>query len=156
MIYCIAFVEQQKLRDYRLDKILQDTDGILYDGPTPYMARIKPGDRIEALNTGMSYHDKYGNVHQQYSYGRLNDRAITSCSKWKTVRGAQTAVNRLNKILLTKKIRVSYDPNSFNQAVQVPVVVDITEQWNKNIQTKINDEIKSHERKIQSLKKKLV
>ena len=104
MVYCIAFVEQQKLRDYILDKILQDTDGILYDGPTPYMARIKPGDRVEALNTGMYYQDKYGNGHQQYSYsnsalGRLNDRAITSCSKWKTIKGAQTAVNRLNKII---------------------------------------------------------
>ena len=52
-------------------------------------------------------------------------------------------------------MRVSYDPSAFNNAVQVPVVVEITEQWNKNIETKIEKETKIYEKKIQSLKKKL-
>ncbi len=139
MLYTIVFVEKSQLRDIQLEKLFSD-DGdssLLYDGDYKWFTRIG----------AKGYTQLWSSAH--YPYG---ERGLANCSKWKTIRGAKNAANRISTI---DRYSIRGDNNLWNKDLFVPVVYDITEKWNKYINDKIQSEIKSHKKKIEILTKKL-
>lgn len=139
MIYVIAFVEKSKLRDTQLERILSDEedDSVLYNGEYTFLAQVKSKSRpILWWGNGYFY----------------EDRSIASCTKWKTIRGAQSVIKSMN---LNNGVSIRGNHSEWDKEKFIPVVYNITEKWNKHINNKIQKEIDSHNRKIINLNKKL-
>ena len=158
MLYCIAFVEKQYLRDVQLEKLLGvDSNSSLYDGPISFTATIKQ-DRISVWS---------------YDIGYYKDRSVLNCNKWKTIRGAQSEINKIAPIIsdygdklrnraipyraipLHRKISIMGNNDKWNKIEYVPIIYDITNEWNNKIKDKIDEEIKRHQKRIYFLNKKL-
>lgn len=139
MLYTIVFVEKQKLRDDQLDRILSDKEdgGVFYSGTYNWMCRI---------NTGGKYSQLWPN---DWRFGK---KGLKSCSKWKTIRGAQNVLKTLSK---NTKFSVNGDSSLWNKDLFVPVIYDISEIWNKRITNEIAKEILSHNKRLEILKKQL-
>lgn len=140
MLYAIVFVEKSKLRDIQLEKIFSedDEDPSLYDGDYKWIARVR------AKGYTQLWHISH------YLYG--GERGIANCSKWKTIRGAKNAKDKISNI---SKFSIKGDNSLWNKDIFVPVVYNITERWNKHINDKIQSEIKNHKKRIETLTKKL-
>ena len=132
MLYTIAFIKNQELRDIKLEGLLDpdfSESTYIYDGDFDYTAKIQ-GEGFYAHKS----------------------MYILTCSNWKTLNGAR---NNLNKVIsILKKNKNSYKYSDIDG--YVPVVCDITEKWNGAINLKIDSETKSYQTKMKSLKSKLV
>ncbi len=138
MLYTIVFVDKSKIRDTQIEKLFSNEDSSsLYDGDYKWIARVGQKGYVQLWSSA------------SYPYG---ERGISNCSKWKTIRGARNAINRITTI---GRYSIRGDSNLWNKDIFIPVVYDITEKWNKHINEKIQTEIKNHKTRIETLTKKL-
>jgi hypothetical protein len=143
MIYTVAFINKQELRDIKLEEIFNPDfveSSYVHTGLLDYTAQFSTKINI------LSYTDIY-----------WKERAILGFSKWKTIRGAQDSIKKYHSNAL--KLNVNRTPRITNVELfkneYVPVVYDITFEWNKIIQSKIDAEIFSHNKKLKTLTNKL-
>lgn len=142
MLYTIGFVTRQQSRDLQLDKILDsnfDEKSYIHVGDYSFLGRVGTS-HVDVWNSD----DKY--------YG---PKAIVNCSKWKTIKGAQNAIERVK--LATNKFRMSVRTRGdiWRTAEYVPIICEISNKWNSYINKKIDEESKSYEKRIKLLRSKL-
>ena len=141
MLYTIVFITNQQLRDIKLERILNPDflmDKYVHDGPFDYSLRVRQ----------RAYHEAW-------SYKIYNDKAILNSTKWKTIRGAETALSKVKNILSEKK-RISVKGNDlWMKNEYIPVICNITNEWNSKIESQIKQEEILYQKRILSLKKKL-
>jgi hypothetical protein len=142
MIYTIGFVTRQQLRDLQLEKILNsdfDENTYVHTGDFDFLGRV-----------GTNIVDIYNHSDRYY-----RSRAIDQCSKYKTIKGAQSAIERFKSP--TNKFRTSVRAKNdiWRTNEYVPIICDISEKWTAHINEKIAAETRLYENKVKLLKSKL-
>lgn len=142
MLYTIALISNQQLRDIKLEGILNPEfvmDKYVHEGLFDYTLRIQQRGYFEA-----------------YNYKQYNTRCILNCTKWKTIRGAETGMAKIKTALLGDKRKIGVRGGDlWSKDDYIPVICNITEEWNKKIQGQIDQAIREHQKKISDLNKKL-
>lgn len=144
MLYTIAFISNQQLRDIKLEGILNPEfvmDKYVHEGLFDYSLKINQ----------RGYFDVYSR--KQYS-----EKSILYCTKWKTVRGAEAGMTKIKAAIAAgDKRKISVKGNDlWLKNEYIPVICDVTEEWNKKIQSQIDREIKDSQIKVAALNKKIV
>jgi hypothetical protein len=143
MIYTVAFISNQQLRDIKLEGILNPEfviDKYVHEGLFDYSLRINQRGYFEV-----------------YSYKQYNNRSILNCTKWKTTRGAEAGIAKIKAALSSgdkRKISVRGD-DLWKKNEYIPVICNLTDEWNKKIQGQIDKEVKEHQKRVDTLIKKL-
>lgn len=146
MLYTIAFISNQQLRDIKLEGILNPEfvmDKYVHEGLFDYSLKINQRNYFDV-----------------YSYKQYNNRSILNCTKWKTIRGAEGGLTKIKETMASgenRRITVFGIGNElWLKNEYIPVICDITEEWNKKIQSQIDKEIKDSQIKVAALNKKIV
>ena len=140
MLYTVVFINKQELRDIKLEKILNSDfveESYVHNSDFDYTAKFD-SSRVTVT---------------PYKIGYYRDKAISFCTKWKTIKGAQNAIQKFNSS--SPRISINGGRDAWNRVEYVPVICDITDQWNIIIKKKIDDEISSHNKKLKLLNSKL-
>jgi hypothetical protein len=141
MIYSVVFITNQQLRDIKLEQILNpdfNSDKYIHEGEFDFILRVR-NRRWSEVWSPNSYKNKY----------------LTSASKWKTVRGAENALRNVKVSDLKFSTRGESEKWNKNKSEYVPVVCDISIKWNEFIKQLIKEEESDHQKKINSLNKKI-
>lgn len=138
MVYSIVFISTQKLRDSKLDVLLNGGLGGLYVGEFDYILRVKSG-QFEAWN-----------------YNLYRDRSIIKCAKWKSIKGPDASIIKLRNLIKDRKrIRViGNNSDMWDKGEYTPVICDITNIWNLKIDDLILESKRTHLKKLELLEKK--
>lgn len=146
MIYTVAFIPKIELRDNKLEELLNPSfDPDKYDHLGNFDFILKNSNRTPLV---LPMVDRY-----------YKHRSLKKCSKWKTTTGAKNAIKRIKPKLEKKELSFNYydrnQKDKFWSQEYVPVICDITKEWNEYINQMIESETKKHEKKINTLRKKL-
>jgi hypothetical protein len=147
MRYTIAFIAKNQLRDIKLEGLLNPDftmEEYIHENKYDYLLKVS--------NRGfLIWNCKY-----------YNSKSIANSTKWKTTRGAKNALKEIMLEMQKDKKNISFRGGSgyrsdseFWNGDYVPVVCNITEDWNKYINSLIDSEKRSHQKKIDTLTKKL-
>ena len=145
MFYAIVFITNQQLRDIKLEKILNPDfimEKYVHEGQFDYSAKIKNSSRHCDIYCCKTY----------------KERSILGVTKWKTIRGAEVGLKTVKSILESKRASVKGNLNSRNvwsQNGYIPVVCNITDEWDEKINGQIKLEQLESERRVLALKKRL-
>lgn len=141
MIYTVVFITNQQLRDIKLEGILNPDftiDKYIHEGSFDFSIRVSQ------------------NRFDVWSYPHFKDLSIQNATKWKTIRGAENALKKIKDALLEKRrFRLRGGNDSWQKNEYIPVICNITGDWNSYIKRKIKEEEDLHRRKIDRLTKKL-
>jgi hypothetical protein len=150
-LYAIAVIDSQYLRDFKLRSLSGDTES---DQPEY--------DKLLKI---------YGNFATPIPVGTRTCHVtkkpirpkIVSASKWKTLKGCETALRRIEsseyaKRTIGQKMRSHAGAHSSAHATTSYQlhVVDITDCWNDTITSEIETDRISHEARLSRLKNKLI
>ena len=143
----------------QLEKLLGvDSNSSLYDGPISFTATIKQ-DRISVWSHDIGYY---------------KDRSVLNCKQMENYsRSLQSAINKItnNQWLWDKlrnraipyraipfigKISIMGNNDKWNKIEYVPIIYDITNEWNNKIKDKIDERLKDIKKRIYFLNKKLI
>jgi len=145
MLYTIAFITNQQLRDIKLEGILNPDfvmENYVHEGSFDYSVKINQRD------------------FDVWSNKIYNDKSILVVTKWKTAKGASSGLKKVMDAIKTgdkKKFDVKDRGNSeWTKNEYIPVICNITNEWNEKIQSQIDKEIKSHQFRLNNLTKKLI
>lgn len=144
MLYSIVFISNQQLRDIKLEGILNPDfvmDKYVHEGLFDYSLRARQGNYFDV-----------------YSSKQYRDRSILNSTKWKTLRGAETGLAKIKSAIASgEKRRISVKGNDlWLKNEYIPVICNITEEWNTKIQEQINTEVLMHQKRVNTLTKKIV
>jgi len=136
-LYAIAVLDTCVLRDFKLSKLNEQTEDI-----------VPHWDKLLKIVLNTAYYRNNRAINTQFGKYREN---LSSVTRWKTKRGAENALARLQKNQKTieqLKKRLGNNPGF--------LVLDITEDWNETVSVEIKLEEARHSRLIKRLKNKLI
>lgn len=145
MLYTIAFITNQQLRDIKLEGLLNPDfvmEKYVHEGTFDFSVKVNQ----------RGYFDVWG-------YKSYNEKCILRCTKWKTIRGAEAALKSVQESLKAgdkRKFSVKDRGDAWRTNEYIPVICDITDEWNTKIQAQINQELKEHQNRMTILNKKIV
>lgn len=136
-LYAIAVLDTCVLRDFKLSKLNEQTEDT-----------VPHWDKLLKIVLNNAYYRNNRAINTQFGKYREN---LSSVTRWKTKRGAENALARLQKNQKTieqLKKRLGNNPGF--------LVLDITEDWNETVSVEIKLEEARHSRLIKRLKNKLI
>jgi hypothetical protein len=136
-LYAIAVLDTCVLRDFKLSKLNEQTEDI-----------VPHWDKLLKIVLNNAYYRNNRAINTQFGKYREN---LSSVTRWKTKRGAENALARLQKnqkAIEQLKKRLGNNPGF--------LVLDITEDWNETVSVEIKLEEARHSRLIKRLKNKLI
>lgn len=137
-LFVIAVLNSSHLRDYKLRQLQNDEQGELEWNKT---LKISSQHFFRVINNH-GYVSRLTKKKCRYK--------LSSCSRWKTLKGANTALERAQKNQkLMKELIARLGPVQFH-------IVDIAEEWNNTIESQILLEKETHNKSIALLEKKLL
>ena len=143
MIYAIAFITNDQLRDIKLEGILNPDfvmENYIHEGSFDYTLRVRNSSSYLLWNTE-----------------KFKSQSMLNCSRWKTIRGADEHLKKVKELMSTNKIRFSIRGNDlWNKNSYIPVICNVTNYWNESINEKIKFEEGEHKKRMAILTKKLV